>query len=306
MSAPPDLREVSRVREESFGAVLVTGASSGIGRACALHLAACGYRVFAGVRRDDDAALLEEMGAGRIESVRLDVTESAHIEAAVKQIESRVGEGGLAGVVNNAGIAVAGMLEFLPIEDLRRQLEVNVIGVVAVTQAMLPLLRRTLTAGGRPRIVFVGSSSGYLAAPLIGAYNASKFAIEGICDSWRQELAPFGIDVTLIEPGAIDTPIFEASNRDAADRLAKLPADAQALYAPLVTSVQDTMARRVGAANPARTVALAVEEALRAERPRTRRRVGTDATLQWVLARWLGDRLRDRVLARFLGLPRRS
>jgi NAD(P)-dependent dehydrogenase (short-subunit alcohol dehydrogenase family) len=166
-------------------------------------------------------------------------------------------------------------------------------------------LRRTLAAGGRPRIVFVGSSSGYLAAPLIGAYNASKFAIEGICDSWRQELAPFGIDVTLIEPGAIDTPIFEASNRDAADRLAKLPADAQTLYAPLVTSVQETMARRVGAANPARTVALAVEEALRAERPSTRRRVGADATVQWVLARWLGDRLRDRVMARFLGLPQR-
>ncbi len=304
MSAPPDLREVSRVREESFGAVLVTGASSGIGRACALHLAACGFRVFAGVRRESDGRLLDEMGAGAIESVRLDVTDAAQIADAARAIGQAVGDAGLAGIVDNAGISVAGMLEFLPIEDLRRQLEVNVIGVVAVTQAMLPLLRRARAKGARARIVVIGSSSGYLAAPLIGAYNASKFAIEGICDSWRQELAPFGIDVTLIEPGAIDTPIFEASNRDAMDRLSKLSGEAQALYAPLVGAVQRTMSKRVGAANPARTVALAVEQALRAERPRTRQRVGADATLQWLLARWFGDRQRDRLLARFLGLPK--
>lgn len=305
MSAPPDLREVSRVRDERFGTVVVTGASSGIGRACALHLAACGFDVFAGVRRDEDGALLRAAGGGRVEPIRIDVTDAESIAVAARTIAARTGAAGITGLVNNAGIGVAGMLELLPLDDLRRQLEVNVVGLVAVTQAFLPALRRARAQGDRARIVHVGSSNGYFAPPLLGAYNASKFAVEAISDTMRRELAPWGIEVSLVEPGAIDTPIFDKSSRDADDRLAKLPEDAQRLYGPLIEAIRRSVAKRTGGARPPRAVALAVEHALRATPPRTRYRVGADATVQWVLGRWLPDRWADAVLRRFLGLPKR-
>lgn len=289
------------------GGVVVTGASSGIGRACALHLAARGFRVFAGVRRESDAASLRDASAGRVETLRLDVTEALQIAAAARDVESAVGAAGLAGLVNNAGIAEAGMLEFLPLDDFRRQLEVNLTGLLAVTQAFLPLLRRRRAAAPEApvRIVHVGSSSGYLAAPLLGAYNASKFAVEGLSDTLRQELRPWRIDVSLIEPGAVDTPIFAKSNTEADVRLEKLPEDAKRLYAPIVDAIRATVATRVAGAAPVGPVARAVEHALSASRPRTRYRVGVDAKVQFAIARLLPDRLRDRLLGRFLGLPRR-
>ncbi|HVP30021.1 MAG TPA: SDR family oxidoreductase [Myxococcota bacterium] len=289
------------------GAVVVTGASSGIGRACALHLAACGFRVFAGARSGSDRAALAEAGGGRIEPIQLDVTDPAQIGAAARAVDGAVGEDGLAGLVNNAGIAEPGMLEFLPLDALRRQLEVNVTGLVAVTQAFLPLLRRrrARSPDAPVRIVHVGSASGYLASPLVGAYNASKFAVEGLADTMRQELRPWRIDVSLVEPGAIQTPIFEKSDAEAEVHLEKLPEEARALYAPFVEAIRASVARRLRDAKPASTVARAVEHALTAGRPRTRYRVGVDATVQRALARWLPDRARDAVLARFLGLPRR-
>lgn len=287
--------------------VLVTGASTGIGRACALRLARRGFRVFAGVRRDEDAASLRGEGVAGLEPLRLDVGEAASIRAAAATLDAELGDAGLAGVVNNAGIAIAGMLEFLPIEDLRRQLEVNVVGLVAVTQACLPLLRRrAVQEGGRVRrapgrIVLVGSSSGYLSAPVTGAYSASKFAVEAIADAWRVELSPWQIPVALVQPGAIATPIWDKSNADANARLEAIPEEGRRLYAPLIEAAQRAVGQRSGSAIPADAVAQAVEHALTSSSPRTRYRVGTDAKLQYLLARLLPDRLRDRVLRRFLG-----
>jgi NAD(P)-dependent dehydrogenase (short-subunit alcohol dehydrogenase family) len=284
--------------------VLVTGASTGIGRACALRLARRGFRVFAGVRRDGDAASLRAEGVPGVEPVRLDVTDEASIAAMRRTLEDAAGEAGLAGVVNNAGIAVAGMLEFLPLADLRRQLEVNVVGLVAVTQACLPLLRRRGEGGRRlpGRVVLVGSSSGYLATPVTGAYAASKFAVEAIADALRMELRPWQIPVALVQPGAIATPIWDKSNADADARLASLPEEGRRLYAPLIESAKKAVGERAGTAISADTVAQAVEHALTSSSPRTRYRVGMDARLQLVLARLLPDRLRDRVLSRFLQL----
>jgi len=282
------------------GAVLVTGASTGIGRATALHLATLGFRVFAGVRREADAAALRESKLPGLEPIFLDVTDAAQIAAAAERVGAATGSAGIAGVVNNAGIGVAGMLEFMPADDLRRQFEVNVIGLVAVTQAFLPLVRRRAPDPGR--IVHVGSSSGYLSAPLVGAYSASKFAVEAIADAMRLELAPWRIHVSLVEPGAIDTPIFDKTNAEGDARLAALPEEARRLYQPTIDAIRATVAKRVGAASPPETVARAVAHALLAARPRTRYRVGFDAKLQWALATLLPARGRDWVLSRYLGL----
>jgi NAD(P)-dependent dehydrogenase (short-subunit alcohol dehydrogenase family) len=180
------------------GAVLVTGASSGIGEATASHLASLGFRVFAGVRKDEDAERLRE----RVTPVKLDVVDEESIATARREVEEAAPDG-LAGLVNNAGVSVSGPVEFIPLEELRRQLEVNVIGQVAVTQAFLPAIRRA-----RGRIVNVSSVGGRVALPLMSPYNASKFALEAVSDSLRREVRQFGVHVAVVEPGAIRTRIW--------------------------------------------------------------------------------------------------
>ena len=177
------------------GAVVITGASTGIGRASALDLDSRGFRVFAGVRKDEDAERLRSERPS-IEPLRIDVTDADSIAAARDRVTEAVDGAGLAGLVNNAGIAVPGPLEHLPIDEIRRQLEVNLIGQIAVTQAFLPLLR---TARGR--IVNIGSIGGRVALPLLGPYAGSKHAMEGITDSLRRELRPWGIEVSIVRPG---------------------------------------------------------------------------------------------------------
>src|SRR4051812_39464080 len=179
-------------------AVVVTGASTGIGEAIARRMDA-GFRVFAGVRKEEDAERLRAAGAN-IEPVLLDVTDQASIDAAAATVKAAVRDQGLAGLVNNAGIAVSAPLEFLPVDELRNQLEVNVVGQVAVTQAFLSDIR---TAKGR--IINIGSIGGKVAFPLAGAYAASKFAMEAITDSLRRELRPWGIEVSIVEPGGVKT-----------------------------------------------------------------------------------------------------
>jgi len=177
---------------------LITGASTGIGRATALHLDRAGWRVFAGVRKEDDAASLREAGSERLAPLMLDVTDAGQIAVAAVRIGDSVGEAGLDGLVNNAGIAVPGPLETLPIEDFKRQIGVNMAAHVAVTQAMLPAIR---TARGR--IVFITSIGGLMAFPFFGAYHAAKFGLEAVGDVFRQELRPWGIKVAIVEPGSI-------------------------------------------------------------------------------------------------------
>src|SRR5919109_2839441 len=208
------------------GVVLVTGASTGIGEATALHLRELGFDPVAGVRRDEDA---DRLGGQGLRTVRLDVTDEAQIAAAGEAI----GDGALAGLVNNAGVAVAAPLEFVPLDQLRRQLEVNLIGQVAVTQAFLPALRR---AGGR--IVNVSSIGGRVALPLVSAYNASKFGLEGMSDSLRREVRDQGVDVILIEPGGVKTPIWNKSRGAAEEMLQGAPPEAERLYGKMISAVR--------------------------------------------------------------------
>jgi NAD(P)-dependent dehydrogenase (short-subunit alcohol dehydrogenase family) len=277
--------------------VVLTGASSGIGRASARLLAQAGFRVFAGVRRDADADALRAESVPGLEPLHLDVTDAASIASARKAVEQAVGDRGLFGLVNNAGIGIAGPLEFLPMDELRRQLEVNVVAPMAVSQAFSPLLRRA-----RGRIVHIGSSSGYLSTPLVGPYCASKFALEALADAQRIELQPWGLHVALVQPGAIATPIFDKSNAHADALMATLPPETERYYGPIIAAIRKGVADQVSRAKPPETVARAVLHALTADRPRTRYKVGVDAWIEWAIS-CLPDRLRDRTLTRFLALP---
>jgi NAD(P)-dependent dehydrogenase (short-subunit alcohol dehydrogenase family) len=265
--------------------VVVTGASSGIGEACALRLANAGWRVLGGIRRDEDA---ERLGAQGVEPVRIDVTEPESIAAVAQGVES------LSGLVNNAGVAVSMPLELIPLDELRRQLEINLIGQVAVTQAFLPALRR-----GRGRIVNVGSIAGRSALPFLGAYAASKHALEAVTDALRVELRPFGIAVSIVEPGTIATPIW-AKGGETFQRIAASLADgAIEPYAGRLSAFREAAAAAGRRGEPPDEVAKAVEHALTAPRPKTRYVVGRDARRRARIER-LPDRWRDRIYERVL------
>jgi NAD(P)-dependent dehydrogenase (short-subunit alcohol dehydrogenase family) len=275
-------------------AVVVTGASSGIGEACALRLDGLGFRVFAGVRRQQDGDALRRKASERFATVMLDVTEPLSAQSASDSVAAATGCVGLAGLVNNAGTAVAAPLEFLPLGELRRQLEVNVVGQIAVTQAFLPLLRQ-----GSGRIVNIGSVSGRIASPLLGAYTASKFAMEGLTDTLRRELSPWGVAVSIVEPGRIATPIWEKSLKVADELLDALPRRALELYGPAIEEVRRGALEAARWGAPPEKVARAVEHALTAKRPRTRYPVGPDARVGALLVRLLPDPLLDRILSAY-------
>jgi NAD(P)-dependent dehydrogenase (short-subunit alcohol dehydrogenase family) len=270
--------------------VLITGASTGIGAACALDLARRGHRVYAGVRKDADGERLAgRAGSDNLRPVIIDVTRQDTIEATAARIRSA--DGGLDGLVNNAGIGRGGPVEFLEVNEWREQFEVNVFGQIAVTQAMLPLLRER--AG---RVVFIGSIGGRVATMMTGPYNASKFAIEGLGEALRQELRPWGLSVSIVEPGAIKTEIWGKAH-DVVGRLEKeLPREAVELYAEQIDLARKALAMQDRQAVPAQKVADAVRHALTAGRPRPRYLVGVDAHLQAAMARWLPDRARDALL----------
>ena len=278
------------------GTVVITGASSGIGEACAIYLAQNGFQVFAGVRKEADGSALQQKVTTNLQPLMLDVTNSEQITEAAHFVSEEVGNAGLAGLVNNAGIAVAGPVEFVPIDDLRWQLEVNVVGQVAVTQAFMSLLR---TAKGR--IVNMGSIGGRSSTPFFGPYSASKFGLEAITDSLRLEVAPWGMHASIIEPGAVKTPIWEKGEADAKKMVEKFPPEADDLYGKTMQRMMQITRSLDQAGIPPIEVAKAVFHALTAENPKNRYVVGRDARQRVWLER-LPDWLRDRLIARVFGL----
>ncbi|MEP6889405.1 MAG: SDR family oxidoreductase [Nitrospirota bacterium] len=279
--------------------VVVTGASTGIGAACALDCAGRGMTVFAGVRDPRAGEALAAKAGPSLIPIMLDVTDERSIAQSAEVVQRVVGEGGLGGLVNNAGIVIGSPLEVLPLAQLRKQLEVNVIGQIAVTQAFLPLLRR-----GRGRIVNMGSIAGRGTIPLLGPYSASKYALEALTDALRMELQPWGIQVSIIEPGAIATPIWEKSAREAEGLEASVNEEAKVLYREAVIRIREAIAEAAKRAIGPDAVVRAVHHALTASRPRTRYLVGSDAKLRAWMVKWLPDRVQDRLLVWALKYPR--
>jgi NAD(P)-dependent dehydrogenase (short-subunit alcohol dehydrogenase family) len=248
-------------------AVLITGASSGIGAACALDLAARGFRVFAGVRKQVDGEKLQREAKGELEPLHVDVSESQSIEDAAAKLSELLGDTGLAGLVNNAGIVQAGPLELISAADFRRQFEVNVFGAHAVTQSVLPLLRRA-----KGRLVFVGSISGKITPPYWGAYAASKHALEAMADAWRMELRTWGIAVSIIEPDGVKTPIWNKFDQSVIQKGNN--AELARLYDADLARVRQASAQMARTGMPASRVVNAIRHALCSRRPKPRYPVG--------------------------------
>jgi NAD(P)-dependent dehydrogenase (short-subunit alcohol dehydrogenase family) len=280
--------------EKSF---LVTGASTGIGRACALHLDRLGFRVYAGVRRQADAESLCRQASDRLAPLFLDVTDAEQVSAAAARVARERGESGLSGLVNNAGVAIAGPLEFITPEELQRQLEVNVVGQLRVTQAVMPQLRQA-----RGRIVNISSVSGRVAWPFVGPYAASKFALEALSDALRVELRPWGISVSVIEPGNYATEIWDKSLREAEERLARMPAEVYQLYGGVIDRLLPYVRSSAHSGGPVEQVVQVVAHALLARRPRARYLLPRSRVFLIVLVNLLPVRLRDRLFAAALGI----
>jgi NAD(P)-dependent dehydrogenase (short-subunit alcohol dehydrogenase family) len=280
--------------DRTVKSVLVTGASTGIGRECVLRLAAAGFDVYAGVRSSGAAADLRQNAAG-LTPVTIDVTDAASIEGAARFIGERTGDRGLWGLVNNAGISVAGPLELLPIEELKRQFDVNVFGQIAVTQAFLPLIRKA-----RGRILFMGSIAGRLAIPFVGAYSGAKYALEAFSDALSMELRQWKIPVSILEPGNVATPIWEKSKDRFLETVRKITPAGRELYREWLDAIPKAVDGFTRGGIPPSRVASIVVKAISSPRPRARYTVGWDSRVYGKLAPLLPGRLRQRLIPRFI------
>jgi NAD(P)-dependent dehydrogenase (short-subunit alcohol dehydrogenase family) len=276
--------------------VVVTGASTGIGWGCAKVLTGKGFHVFGSVRKEADAARLKAEFGDRFTPLLFDVTDSAAVNRAAEQAATALGNVTLAGLVNNAGIAVAGPMLYLDIDELRRQLEVNVTGQLIVTQAFAPLLGADRSRTGEPgRIVMITSVGGRNANPFTGPYNASKFALEGLSESLRRELMLFGIDVIVVAPGAVATPIWDKAEQIDTSRYANTP------YAASLNKVKDYMLALGRKGFPPEKIGEAVYRALTVRKPRVRYTVTPDL-IQELMVNTLPKRMVDKLIAGRLGL----
>jgi NAD(P)-dependent dehydrogenase (short-subunit alcohol dehydrogenase family) len=276
--------------------IVVTGASTGIGWGCVKVLTTKGFQVFGSVRKQADAERLsKELGPNFVPLI-FDVTDEAAVNQAAKQVETVLAGELLYGLVNNAGIAVPGPLLYLPIDDFRRQIDVNLTGQLIVTQAFAPLLGTDRSAKGRRgRIVMISSVGGRNALPFVGAYSASKFGLEGFSESLRRELMLFGIDVIIVAPGAVATPIWDKADAVDVSQYASTP------YAPALAKVKDYMISSGRKGLPPAKIGRAVAHALTTSRPKTYYVVAPDP-LQNFMVNHLPKRIVDRIIARQVGL----
>jgi NAD(P)-dependent dehydrogenase (short-subunit alcohol dehydrogenase family) len=254
---------------ENKKAIVITGTSTGIGKACALHLDKMGFKIYAGVRKQVDGDNLKKEASERLTPIILDVTSEESIAAVSGLIEKETG-GELFGLINNAGIGRGGALEVTPLAEVRKLMEVNVIGLMAVTQAFIPMLRK-----GKGRIINIGSTSSLLAFPGASAYSASKFAVRAISDSLRVELKPFGMSVILVAPGAVESEIWDKGKAYKAKLRKTVKAEIAQLYAPLI-KFGDKLNEKIKKI-PASEVAKQVAHALISRKPKPYYLVGNDA-----------------------------
>lgn len=289
--------------------ILITGTSTGIGRSCAIQLARQGFAVWAGVRTAADAMSLEKAGRDTphgIRSIQLDVTDMPTIRAAAEEIRDATGKHGLCGIVNNAGVCLVGPVEFTSLKDWRDEFDVNLFGVIAVTQAMLPLLRVHTARNGNwaSRIVNIGSITGAISTPLFSAYSASKFALRAMNDALRLELWSEAIHVCLIVPGTIQSEIWR-KEKQCVDAIVP-GSPARQVYGTLIDNVAGYVFKCAKKAIPAEQVAGAVQRCFTTAKPKIQYRVGWEATVGSRAKTIIPDRLFDFLLGRTLGVPKRS
>jgi NAD(P)-dependent dehydrogenase (short-subunit alcohol dehydrogenase family) len=281
-------------------AVVVTGASSGIGRACALKLDRADYQVFATVRREKDAESLRQATSEYLTPVFLDVTDEASIAAAAHIVAQAVDEAGLAGLVNNAGVGMPGPIELIPANDLRRQFEINVFGLVRVTQAFLPLIRQA-----QGRIINIGSVGGKITSPFYGALCASKYALEAINDALRLELHLWGIHVILIAPSSISTPAVDRLVDDSEALIQQFTPEGHQRYEQIFRNFTKTIVAQEKTGSPPEVVAQTVLKALTAKTPKTRYPIGANAKTLTLMSQILPARRLDKIWFKLFGLPQK-
>lgn len=278
--------------------VVVTGVSSGIGLATAVELTRHGWHVFGSVRHAADgervAAELGRELSSNFTPLLFDITDETAVAEVAEQVRAAVGQSGLAGLVNNAGITVPGPLAYMPLAEFRQQLEINLVGTLAVTQAFLPLLGMGKNVGFPPgRIINIGSVSGRITYPFMGAYAASKHGLEAMSDALRRELLPYGIDVIVVQPGTTKTPIIEKFAGQTA-QYAHTP------YGSILAKIDAQVDKRRASAIPVEVVSRTIRVALEAKRPKTRYALPRKRLTGWLLPRWLPDRWFDWLVGRQL------
>ncbi len=281
--------------------IVITGASSGIGRATALRLARNGWRVFGAVRKDADANALQTEAGGNVETVLLDVTNGESITRSARKVAERLAGGGLDALFNNAGIGITSPVEYTSPEKLREIFEINLFGQIAVIQAFLPLIR-----AARGRILNSGSVGDYITPPFAGALASSKAAFASMSAALRLELRPQGIQVCVIEPGAIDTPAVEKTLGGVEGTIAAMPPDGAALYGEAMRQVARTFVQKEHSGSPPEAVAEVVERALTDRNPQTRYPAGKDSVKLAMLARFLPEKLLDIAILRTFGLMKHA
>lgn len=280
------------------GVVFLTGATGGIGSAIAKKLTEQGYTVLASVRSKESGIRLKKEISQNIVPIEMDITVPSSVQAGAEEAGKFLGNNGIDGLINNAGCIIQGPLELLSLDEIKFQFDVNVFGQIAVTQALLPFLRKN-----SGRVINIGAVTGKTAMPFIGALSASKHAMEALTDALRVELKPWNIHVTMIEPAAIDTSIFEKANAAHDQSLQKVPSEKLSLYESALAAYQSTIAKQP--VSPTVVVVKAVTDALTATKPKTRYAVGRGASLVVAISH-LPDRLRDRLLMSSLGLSKVS
>lgn len=281
--------------------VVITGVSTGIGYACVKALLSRDFRVYGSVRNQMDAERLQRDFGDRFVPLLFDVTDEETVQAAAVKVNEGLGARTLDGLVNNAGIEVAGPLAYLPTDQFRRQLEVNLVGPFIVTKAFLPLLGADPSRKGNPgRILNISSASGRIAAPFTGAYSASKFGLEGFSESLRRELVLFGIDVVIIGPGAVVTPIWQKSDTGLTERFRETP------YVAALAKFELFAAKEGSSGYAADVIGRAVCHALTTAKPRVRYAVVPNRLTNWIIPQLLPKRILDTLVARFMGIRRRK
>jgi NAD(P)-dependent dehydrogenase (short-subunit alcohol dehydrogenase family) len=277
--------------------VVITGTSTGIGRACALMLDRKGFRVFAGVRKDADGDTLRSVASSSLTPVHIDVTDAASIRALADVVKAEVGAAGLHGLVNNAGTTLPCPIEYLPLDGYRRELEVNLVGPLAVTQALLPMLRQA-----QGRVVNVTSAAGRAGVPLMAPYVSAKHGLEGLSDVMRLEFRQLGIRVAVIEPGFVGTSMGGKLQRDTESALSSLPDEGRRRYGPALEKLAEQISHHAATGSPPEVVAESVLHALTSKKPRTRYPAGAGAKRMLLMRRILPDRQFDRIILRAGGL----